>query len=170
MSTAWRHATLSSPGSAPWGQSWQHAPRERNRPQDGTQRHGPHGSEGLPETRRTGNGWQRGATGRTAHVNRSNLLHNKDAHHDPQHPRSQGNEEGFATIELLVVVIIGILAAIAIPAFLNQRESAYQAAAVEARNAAIEVEAYFVQNDTYPVAGDTDAGGVTAFENLPVST
>ena len=65
------------------------------------------------------------------------------------------NEEGFTLIELLVVVIIiGILAAIAIPAFLNQRESAWRSAAEsDARNAAIAVETYYTRNQTYPATG-----------------
>jgi len=59
--------------------------------------------------------------------------------------------EGFTLIELMIVIaIIGILAAIAIPQFAAYRARSFNAAAqADLRNAATAQEAYFVDNQTY---------------------
>ena len=61
------------------------------------------------------------------------------------------NRKGFTLIELLiVVVIIGILAAIAIPKFANTKEKAYIASMKsDLKNLATAEEAYFSDNQTY---------------------
>ena len=65
------------------------------------------------------------------------------------------NEKGFTLIELMIVIaIIGILAAIAIPQFSAYRIRAFNSAATaDIRNAATAQEAYFVDNQAYCAVG-----------------
>jgi type IV pilus assembly protein PilA len=67
------------------------------------------------------------------------------------------DEKGFTLIELLVVIlIIGILAAIALPAFLNQREKAQDVnAKSDVRTAQTAMETYYTDNQDYSAATTT---------------
>ncbi len=62
------------------------------------------------------------------------------------------NQKGFTLIELMIVIaIIGILAAIAIPQFASYRAKSFNTASVsDIRNCRTDLEAYYAENQSYP--------------------
>jgi type II secretory pathway pseudopilin PulG len=62
--------------------------------------------------------------------------------------------EGFTLVEILIIiVIIGLLAAIAIPQFISYRSRAIDAQLKsDLRNAAVAVESYFTKKSVYPAS------------------
>lgn len=84
--------------------------------------------------------------------------------------RLNRKEEGFTLIELMIVIaIIGILAAIAIPQFSAYRQRAYNSAAQsDLKNLATAQEAYYVDNQSYttPATLEGTTYGYSQSENV----
>ena len=90
--------------------------------------------------------------------------------------RPPARQHGFTLIELLIVIIIiGILAAIAIPMFLGQRDKAKESAVKGGvHNIELGIASYAVDNaDIYPATGSVskatlvDGSGVAYVDNWP---
>lgn len=96
----------------------------------------------------------------------------------------RNGEDGFTLVELLVVMLIlGILAAIAIPAFFSQRDKGYDSdAKANARTVQTAMETYAVDNDGSYLGADiatnlvaiegtiSDMGGTVVLSDITAET